>query len=110
MIVHIIFKGGPEWDPEDFSVVVHHLNNGVPQKFLEENINWLFSNPLDNVTSNKPADLTSEFNWKTDIYISESLSPDEAANVANQIKTRYEEVIIPEFSKVGYNISVEFTN
>lgn len=106
MIVRITFKGGPTWNPEDYSVVVHHLSNGVPQKFLEESIHWLFSNPLSNVSSNKSEDPT--VNWETDIFISETLSDEETLTVANSIKKKYEESIIPEFSKVGYDISVEF--
>ena len=109
MIVNIIFKNGPEWNPKDYSVVVHHLSHGVPQKFLEESIQWLFTNPLTNVTSNKPTDTTSSVNWQTDIYISEDLSDEDAFRVANSIKEKYEQVIIPEFSKIGYDISVEIS-
>ena len=39
MIINIIFKNGPKWNPEECNVVIHHINHGVPEGFMKESLN-----------------------------------------------------------------------
>jgi hypothetical protein len=101
MRIDVIFKDGPYWDPDKSNVVFHHINHGVPEEFMKNSLNWLFGLPI--LTINTEKSQTPEINWTTQIHLNETA----ASSVAAEIKKYYEENIIPQLSKLGYNIEVD---
>ena len=100
MRVDVIFRNGPNWNPDDHNVVFHHINHGVPEDFMKESLNWIFKLPISTVNTEKPEG--TDINWITQICLNETAT----ASVAVDIKEYYEKNIIPELSKVGYDITV----
>jgi hypothetical protein len=103
MKIVIIFKNGPEWDPEDGSVVMHHLANGASESFIMSTMSWIFKNPLADAKSFKPEDANTGINWTTELYLNDVPNVEE---IAASIKEKYENEFIPELSKIGYSIEV----
>lgn len=101
MRVDIIFKDGPFWNPDKSNVVFHHINHGVSEEFMKSSVNWLFGLPLLTVETEKSS--TADINWTTKIYLNDNAE----ASVVNEIKEYYEKNIIPELSKLGYNIEIK---
>ena len=107
MIINIIFKNGPKWNPEECNVVIHHINHGVPEGFMKESLNWLFKNPIKDVTTIKSEDLDSDINWTTRIELADD---NDSKLISKNIKNYYKKNVIPELSKIGYNIEVKIVN
>lgn len=107
MIINIIFKNGPKWNPDVSNVVIHHITHGVPERFMKESLNWLFQNPIKDVTTTKPDDADSDINWITKIELADD---EDSKTISKNIKNYYKKNIIPELSKIGYNIEVKIVN
>lgn len=103
MKIVIVFKNGPAWDPEDGSVVMHHLANGASESFIMSTMSWIFKNPLTDAKTFKPTEPDTDVNWTTELFLD---NVDNVEEVAASIKEKYESEFIPELSKIGYTISV----
>ena len=113
MKVHITFNGGPEWNPEDYSVPYHHVTHGVPEEFMKKSLEWLYRIPgLIGASTDKPTELNTGINWITTLQFDDALDqiidgePATADVIFNYITTEYKSNIIPELSKIGYTIDI----
>jgi hypothetical protein len=113
MKVVVTFNGGPEWNPEDYSVPYHHIAHGVPEEFMKNSLEWIYKIPgLVGASTDKPVELNTGINWVTTLQFTNSL--DQTINgepatediIAAYIITEFKSNIIPELSKVGYNIDI----
>lgn len=113
MKVNIIFKGGPEWNPSDYSVPYHHIAHGISEEFMKDSLEWLYKIPgLLGISTNKPNEPDTGINWTTTLEF--AASPSQVINgnpatedaILNFIVDGYKSNIIPELSKVGYTIDI----
>ena len=113
MKVVVTFNGGPEWNPDDYSVPYHHIAHGVPEEFMKKSLEWIYKIPgLVGASTDKPTELNTGINWVTTLQFANSL--DQTINgepatediIAEYIITEFKSNIIPELSKVGYNIDI----
>lgn len=113
MKVNVIFKGGPEWNPSDYSVPYHHVAHGISEKFIKDSLEWLYKIPgLIGISTNKPKELDNGINWITTLEFTDSPSQSIDGKTAtedvilNFIIEHYKSIVIPELSKVGYIIDI----
>ncbi len=113
MKVFITFKGGPEWNPADYSVPYHHIAHGVSEEFMKDSLNWVYKIPgLIGASTDKPVEPNTDVNWVTTLEFAESLTqeidnkPATEEVILNYILAEYKSNIIPTLSKVGYSIDI----
>lgn len=114
MKVLVSYRGGPEWDTSQYSsIVYHHLAHGVSEEFMKTSLEWVFKTPgLLGATTTKPTDLESDINWITTLEFTDapdSLIAGKIATrevIADHIIDKFNSIIIPELSKVGYSIEI----
>lgn len=113
MKVFVTFKGGPEWNPEDYSVPYHHIAHGVPEEFMKKSLEWIYKIPgLTGASTDKPEHPNTGINWTTTLEFVEAHGqtingePATEEVISNYIINEFKSNIIPELSKVGYNIDI----
>jgi hypothetical protein len=117
MKIVVTFKGGPEWNPEDYSVPFHHIAHGVSEEFMKKSLEWIYKIPgLTGASTDKPKELNTGVNWFTTLHFAKV--PDQLINgkpatedvIAQFIIQEFKSVIIPELSKIGYDIDINSIN
>jgi hypothetical protein len=113
MKVLVTFNGGPEWNPDDYSVPHHHIAHGVSEEFMKKSLEWIYKIPgLLGASTDKPKDPTTGINWITTLEFTNAPNqiidsvPATEDIISNYIITEFKSNIIPELSKVGYKIDI----